>query len=595
MHSAYINRIGKFLPGEAINNDEMEEYLGKIADRPSRVRQRILNSNGIKLRYYAIDKQQQTLYSNSQMAAFAVRDAIAQANLEPGAIDLLACATTLPDLLVPGFASTVHGELSELSPLEIVSTQGVCCAGITALNYVASQLELGKKQTAIAVASEFPSRLFKNSKFEVETSVQAGKPLPFDTEFLRWMLSDGAGAFLLQNHPNASGISLKIEWIELISHANAYPVCMYSGLANETSTKSWLDYSSYLDAATAGAFDLRLGLIKSGRVCPQEIDWLLCHYSSHFFRGQIVELLEQAGCMIPEEKWFTNLYSRGNTGCASIYLMLEELFNSDKLKPGQKIFCFVPESGRFTTAYMMLTAVESTNKPMISQMSKSADFPEAFYSPQAYLLRELAWIWLRFDREIRSVPIVRKLYRGEFTIEDYQALLCNLRPQVVEGARWIARAASNMTDFRLRSTFIGHAQDEHRDYQMLERNYVSVGGELSKIVEYDKNIGSEALSAFIFHQASRENPVDLIGSMFIIEGLGNRLAGKWAKQIKETLGLQDEQVSFLAYHGANDESHLAKLENLINAEWMTEDIARRIVKTARVTARLYLLQLEEIR
>jgi 3-oxoacyl-[acyl-carrier-protein] synthase-3 len=216
-------------------------------------------------------------------------------------------------------------------------------------------------------------------------------------------------------------------------------------------------------------------------------------------------------------------------------------------------------------------------------------------SPQAYLLRELAWIWLKFEREIRSVPIVRKLYRGEFTIEDYQALLCNLRPQVVEGARWIARAASNMSDFRLRSTFIGHAQDEHRDYQMLEQNYVSVGGDLSKIVEYDKNIGSEALSAFIFHQASRDNPVDLIGSMFIIEGLGNQLAGKWAKHIQETLGLQSEQVSFLAYHGANDESHLAKLENLINAEWMTDDIARRILKTARVTARLYLLQLEEIR
>jgi len=37
MYSAYINRIGKFLPGEPINNDEMEEYLGKIASRASRV------------------------------------------------------------------------------------------------------------------------------------------------------------------------------------------------------------------------------------------------------------------------------------------------------------------------------------------------------------------------------------------------------------------------------------------------------------------------------------------------------------------------------------------------------------------------------
>jgi 3-oxoacyl-[acyl-carrier-protein] synthase III len=152
-----------------------------------------------------------------------------------------------------------------------------------------------------------------------------------------------------------------------------------------------------------------------------------------------------------------------------------------------------------------------------------------------------------------------------------------------------------MTDFRLRSTFIGHAQEEHRDFQMLERNYVSVGGSLEDITNAEKNIGSEALSAFIFHQASQDNPLDLIGSIFIIEGLGNRLAADWAKMIQTTLGLDSEQVSFLAYHGANDAEHVGKLDAMIHAEWMTEGIARRIVKTAKVTARLYCLQLEEIR
>ena len=78
MYSAYINRIEKFLPGEPINNYEMEEYLGKMASRPSRVSQRILNSKGIQQRYYEIDKQQQRLYSNSQMPAFAVRVAISR-------------------------------------------------------------------------------------------------------------------------------------------------------------------------------------------------------------------------------------------------------------------------------------------------------------------------------------------------------------------------------------------------------------------------------------------------------------------------------------------------------------------------------------
>jgi 3-oxoacyl-[acyl-carrier-protein] synthase III len=682
MHGVFINSIGKFLPGNPITNDEMEDYLGKVNGRLSKVRHRILKSNGIQQRYYALDRQQQTTYSNSQMAAIAIRDAIAQANLEPGAIDLLAAATSWSDLLVPGFGSMVHGALPELSPIEVTSNQGVCCAGVAALKYVASQVKLGEKRAAIAVASELPSRLFKHTHFEAETNVKAGKPLSFDTEFLRWMLSDGAGAFLVQDHPNASGISLKIEWIELISHANAYPVCMYAGTEDETAQKSWMDYPSYRQAAEAGAINLRqnirlldnviklgvegwLKLIELGRVQPDEIDWLLCHYSSHFFRGQIVELLEKANCMIPESKWFTNLYTRGNTGCASIYLMLEELFHSGNLQPGQKIFCFVPESGRFTTAYMMLSVVGSQESEVRLRRERSAErsqeseggassqqsaisnqqpgatqvlitnnpseampFAEcsagkalqittsstqnsklktqnSFTTPHtphptpeepvsAYLLRQLALIWLEFEREIRSVPIVRKLHRGEFTVDDYKAMLRNLRPQVVEGARWIARAASNMTDFRLRSTFIGHAQDEHRDYQMLERNYVSVGGALEEIVHAEKNIGSEALSAFIFHQASRDNPVDLLGSMFIIEGLGNNLAGQWAAQIKETLGLKDEQVSFLGYHSANDEAHLGKLNELINAEWMTQDIADRILKTARVTARLYRLQLEEI-
>ena len=650
MNGAYINSIGKFLPGEPIDNNQMEEYLGKIGGRPSKVRNRILKSNGIQQRHYAIDRQQNTIYLNSQMAAYAVRDALSQLNLEPAAIDLLACATSWPDLLVPGFASMVHGELPELSPIEIISTQGVCCAGVAALNYAASQVQLGRKRSSVAVASELASRLFKHTHFEAESRVINGGNLPFDTEFLRWMLSDGAGAFLIQDQPRSNGISLKIEWIELVSHANAYPLCMYAGTEDETGKKSWMDYPSYSEAAAGGAINLRqnirllddviklgvegwLRLIDLGRVKPGEIDWLLCHYSSHFFRGKIVELLEKANCMIPEEKWFTNLYTRGNTGCASIYLMLEELFHSDKLQPGQKIFCFVPESGRFTTAYMMLSVVQlsgeeqkgrifthssgelleisgveqptaSSAMPTDSRQEEDTTAPsfplgtlnsEDANSVAADLLRQLALVWLEFERKLHSVPIIRKLHRGEFTLEDYKAFLRNLRPQVVDGARWIARAASNMIDFRLRSTFIGHAQDEHRDYQMLERNYVSVGGKLDEIVQAEKNIGSEALSAFIFHQASRENPVDLIGSMFIIEGLGNQLAGQWASQIKQTLGLRDEQVSFLAYHGANDESHIGKLEAIIHADWMTPEIASRIVKTAQVTARLYLLQLEEIR
>ncbi|MEM7593229.1 MAG: beta-ketoacyl-ACP synthase III [Cyanobacteria bacterium P01_A01_bin.83] len=627
MQSAYINAIGKFLPGKSISNNEIEAYLGRVQQKPSKVKNRILKSNGIQQRYYALNSSQKTTYRNSELAANAINDVLSNSNVEETELDLLACATTWSDLLVPGFGNLVLRELPEFPPLETTSHQGVCCAGIAALNYAVSQIQLGKKNNAIAVSSELASRLFINTKFEAQTEIKQGQKLNFDTEFLRWMLSDGAGACLIQTQPNLQGISLRVDWIESVSYSNAYPLCMYAGARDDSGKPSWMDYPDYSAAIADGAINLRqnirlleeviklgvrgwLKLIETGKINPEEVDWFLCHYSSHFFRHQIIDLLEQAGAMISESKWFTNLYTKGNTGCASIYLMLEELFNSGKLQPGEKICCFVPESGGFTTAYMMLTVVEGDriednisisgfnrlpNKQNLAAPQSPLDSSKINNSPvSAKLLRELMIVWSDFELKLRTVAIVSKLQRGDFTKSDYLALLRNLRPQVVEGARWITRAASNMTDFELRSLFITHAQDEHRDFRMLEHNYVSVGGSLKDITQAAKNIGSEALSAFIFHQASQANPVDLIGSIFIIEGLGNQLAAKWANQIKRTLNLRKEQVSFLAYHGVNDQSHLEKLETMLNADWMSSEISNRIVKTAQVTARLYLLQLEEI-
>jgi 3-oxoacyl-[acyl-carrier-protein] synthase-3 len=70
-------------------------------------------------------------------------------------------------------------------------------------------------------------------------------------------------------------------------------------------------------------------------------------------------MLEMAGCSIPFSKWYTNLYTRGNTGCASIFIMLDEFLKEGRAQLGEQIVCMVPESGRFNTAYMQLTVVEA--------------------------------------------------------------------------------------------------------------------------------------------------------------------------------------------------------------------------------------------
>jgi 3-oxoacyl-[acyl-carrier-protein] synthase-3 len=65
--------------------------------------------------------------------------------------------------------------------------------------------------------------------------------------------------------------------------------------------------------------------------------------------------LNEKGIGMADEKWFMNLSRVGNVGSASIYLALEELMNSGKLKKGDTILLSVPESGRFSFAYAYLT------------------------------------------------------------------------------------------------------------------------------------------------------------------------------------------------------------------------------------------------
>ncbi|MEO0814299.1 MAG: beta-ketoacyl-ACP synthase III, partial [Myxococcota bacterium] len=380
MNGTYITGFGKYFPGEPVSNEQMEGRLGKIGGKPSRARHRVLAQNGIKTRYYALDDAQETTVSNSEMAAGAVRDLLQNTECPVDAVGFLAAATTQGDLPVPGFASMVHGEL-ELPAVEIATLHGVCCSGLMALKAAALQVSSGEHDAAVACASELPSRLFKAERYAGQDVLRESS-LPFDTEFLRWMLSDGAGAALVQNRANPSGLSLRIDWIQIRSHADRYPLCMYAG-ANKDSGgaigKGWLDYPSFEAAARDGALNLKqdirllddvvkLGvnglfeLIESGKVDPDRLDWIVCHYSSEFFKSRIFELLELGGVRLPAERWFSNLTSKGNVGSASTFVLLEELFNEGALSPGQELLLMIPESGRSTMGYAKLTVVGETEK-----------------------------------------------------------------------------------------------------------------------------------------------------------------------------------------------------------------------------------------
>lgn len=211
-------------------------------------------------------------------------------------------------------------------------------------------------------------------------------------------------------------------------------------------------------------------------------------------------------------------------------------------------------------------------------------------------LRKLAVVFADFEQRLETTPLIRKLTRGRFELADYHAFLINLRQQVKDGALWMSRAASNIGEdhLELRSTLMQHAVTEHRDFRLLEQDFVASGGDLADILSARKNVGSEALSAWMFHEASKPNPFGLLGAMWIIEGLGSIKAKPWGLKVKERLGLPDDALRFLLYHGDNDVEHMEEFREMLAMVLPDEAVAERIVTTARVTARLYALQIEEI-
>lgn len=378
--SVYVTRIAAFLPNAPIANDDIEPVLGQVGGRPSRARALVLRNNGIRSRHYAIDPATgaQT-HTNAQLTAEAVRG-LAGKGFALDDIDVLVCGTSSPDQLMPNHAVMVHGELGSRS-CEVVATSGICVSGLTSLKYAYLSVLGGQARHAVATGSELASSFMRAGNFEAENAARVAamekRPVvAFEMDFLRWMLSDGAGAMLLQNRPNASGLSLRIEWIDQYSYANELEPCMFAGAEKreDGTLRGWREYASAQEVAQRSVMsvkqDVRLleeGIrVSSGKAFRamqerrglrvDDVDWFLPHYSSEHFRSVMAEVMPD-NFKIPQERWFTNLSVKGNVGAASMYLMLDELFSSCKLRPGQRILCYVPESGRFSMAFACFSVV----------------------------------------------------------------------------------------------------------------------------------------------------------------------------------------------------------------------------------------------
>ena len=374
--NVYITKASKYLPNDPIGNEQMESFLGLINQNASKARRIVLRNNGILKRYYALDAEGNPTHSNAQLTALAVKNLMGS-DVPWDAIEVLSCGTSTPDVLLPSHSAMVHGLLGGHS-VELNASSGVCNSGMNALKFGYLSVKSGNSTNAVCTGSERVSAWLRADKYENEAQLlaelEAQPVIAFKKDFLRFMLSDGAGAFLLENKPREG--ALLIEWMDAYSYAHQLEACMYAGgdKLDDGSLKGWSEYTAEAwlqesvfaikqdvkllneNILVKGAESMRATLHKH-QLVAEDITYFLPHISSCYFKERLYEALKGVGIDIPLERWFINLPEVGNVGSASAYLMLEALMQSGKLKTGDTILLSVPESGRFSYSYAFLRVV----------------------------------------------------------------------------------------------------------------------------------------------------------------------------------------------------------------------------------------------
>lgn len=359
--SAFITRTGSFLPGHPVENNDISQYLGRL-DGEEEVERQVLAMNGIVRRHYAQTTQQSATHDVYELATLAVRNCLPASGSSTD-FTYLSAGTTYAPLAGPGIASIVHHRLAEQAlvkhPVELSSHAGICTSAAAAIVSAVRAVKSGDHASALCLGTEHASEILKSSVIQPIDDRAEHDDLRrskwFMSVFLRFMLSDGAGAFLIQSQPPAGQINWHVDWTHAMSFAHVAPLCMQLQSRNALLMQDVTILSKHLFPT---GFEFAKSALQQNGERLDSYDFVLPHLSSFFFKRKVERILTELSSG-PEQcpPYWTNLATSGNTGSASIFVLLDEFLRTHTIEPGQRLLLFIPESGQFNFVMVSLTAV----------------------------------------------------------------------------------------------------------------------------------------------------------------------------------------------------------------------------------------------
>lgn len=315
---AGIVGTGSYIPEKTLTNQDLEKMVDTNDEW-------ITTRVGIKERHVAAPQE-----TTSTMGTAAARQALADAKVEPEAIDLIITATITPDLPWPATACFIQRQLGAVNAA-CMDLEAACTGFIYSLVLAKAYIATGLVKTVLVVAAETLSRI--TDWEDRNTAVLFG---------------DAAGAAVLQAVPEGKGIlssylgsdGSKAELLELPAGGSRMP-------ASHQTVDERLHYMKmrgnevfkYAAKAMAGANKRAL---EAANIAVDELDFLIPHQAN-------MRIIEAAARLskLPMERVYLNIAKYGNTSAATTAVALDEARREGRIKDGS-LCLLVAFGGGFT-------------------------------------------------------------------------------------------------------------------------------------------------------------------------------------------------------------------------------------------------------
>ena len=307
-HNAGIIGMGHAYPEGILTNADLE----KIVDTSD---EWITSRTGIKQRHKAAANEY-----TSQFGTAAAKQALERAGLKPEDIDLIVCATTTPDQIMPSTGALIQAQLGAVNAAGM-DVFAACSGFLYGLTMVESMIRTGQIKYALVIGAEVLT-----------------KYVDYTDRGTCVIFGDGAGAAVLGPVPVGKGILAT-----KIKSDGRYEEQLYApgggtklGTTHETIDNRMhffkMKGNELFKVAVRSMADISAEMLAKAGYTVDDVDLVIPHHANQRITDAVASRLG-----VPEEKVYSNIAEHGNTSSASIPIAIDECIESGKIKEGSLV------------------------------------------------------------------------------------------------------------------------------------------------------------------------------------------------------------------------------------------------------------------